>query len=510
MQLRKHQKDAVAATNLSLSAGHNPAVQMATGTGKSLVIADLILTYEHDCVWVLTHSQELVKQNAEAYHKHTGDHPGIVCAGLNRADFNTRVMFGTIQSVINPALKGLMRTPDLIIIDEAHRVNHKTGEASTYGKVFERFSQARRVGMTATPWRMDDGLIYGKGENFWFDERCFKYTAPQGVADGWLSPLVGVETETQLDLEEVSVGDDYNNTEVSKLQTNGWLGSCALTIGALAATRKHIAVYCPTVTAAMRAAAVIAQATGWSTGVLTGAMSRGERRDVLKGFTSGAVRVLCSVDTLTTGFNFPAMDCVVCLRPTLSSSLWVQILGRGTRIAAGKKNCLVLDFVGNLQRLGGVDMLETYVRERGGVASEPLMAEPAPPREPRKMLPGVTTLIPLDPTSGQQAVDGATLTVQVHAVSAVAITTRRDPNHPVLLVQYVCTTPENARINASAFITTARENPEAAEFFKARNLAVILPAEARKLMWQMKGAKLPSAVTAKKSGKYWNVVAEHF
>lgn len=508
MQLRPHQRQAVIATARSLTEGHNPAVQMATGTGKSLVIADIAC--ESSRVWVLTHSQELVKQNAETYYKYSQEQPGIICAGLNRLDLQHEVTFATIQSIISPALRGEVIEPNLIIIDEAHRVSHKTGEVGMYGRMFERYPLAQRIAMTATPWRTDDGLIYGQGDQFWFDECCFKYTVPQGVADGWLSPLIGVETEVQLDLEGVKTGDDFNNTEVGDRETNDWLRSCALTLKDIATNRKHIAVYCPTVVSAMRASALITQVTGWTSTVLTGSMTKKGREDTLSEFKSGEVRVLCSVDTITTGFDFPALDCIMCLRPTLSSSLWVQILGRGTRIAEGKKNCLVLDFVGNLQRLGGVDMLETYVREQGGVAGEPVLAEPPPPREPRRVLPGVTTLAPLDPTSGQQAVDGATLAVQVHAVSAVAIPTRRDPTKPALMIQYVCTTPENARINASLFITTERENSAASSFFKSRGLAVTLPAEARKLTWQLKGARIPESIIVRKSGKYWNCVTEIF
>lgn len=510
MELRKHQQDALHAIETSLKTGRNPAVQMATGTGKSLVIADLASNADYN-VWVLTHSQELVKQNADTYHRYTGADAGIVCAGLNRADFGEEVMFGTIQSVISPALRGDIREPNLIIIDEAHRVSHKTGEQGMYGRIFERYPLAQRIAMTATAWRMDDGLIYGPDpEKFWFDSCCFKYTVAQGVEDGWLNPLVGVETEVQLDLEGVTVGDDFNNTEVGDRETNDWLRGCALSMNTLAAKRQHIAVYCPTVVSAMRAAAMIYQVTGWSTGVLTGGMSRTERHDVLKRFTSGDLRVLCSVDTLTTGFDFPALDCLACLRPTQSSSLWVQILGRLTRKHSSKKNGLVLDYVGNLQRLGGVDMLETFVRERNGEASEPIEALPAPKREPRRVLPGVRTLAVIDPTSGEQAREGATLMVQVHSVSAVAIPTRRDPSQPVLLVQYACTTREGARIDASAFITTERSNDAAEDFFAQRALAVRLPSEARKLMWQLKGARQPAYLTVRKSGKYWNMIHEHW
>jgi DNA repair protein RadD len=511
VQLRPYQLAAYQAAVDALKRGRHSVLQLATGTGKSLIIAELAKAAQGRGlrVWVLTHVQQLVTQNAATYERYTGDSTyGLVCSGLSRADFDRGVTFATVQSIINPALRDELPPPDLIIVDEAHRIPHKTGEAGQYGRVFAHYPAAARVAMTATPWRMDGGLIYGGGKNFWFNELSYTYTVPQAVTDGWLSPLIGVETETQLDLEGVTVGDDFNNTEVADLQDNTWLRGVALALLTLAPQRKHIAVYCPTVVAAMRAAAVIARVTGDEARVLTGSMPPAERAATLEAFTTGRVRVLCSVDTLTTGFDFPALDCLVCLRPTTSSSLWVQMMGRLTRLNPGKKNGLLLDFVGNLQRLGGVDTLDSYVRQ--GAPLERLEALPVPPKEPRRVLPGVRTLAVIDPLSGEQAADGALLTVQVHAVNSVAIPTRRNPNQPALLVQYACTTAEGARIDASLFLNTEQPNAQALLFFKNRRLAVNLPSPARSLGWQLKGAQHPTHVLVRKAGRYWNVVEETF
>ncbi len=511
MQLRHHQSSARAAAIESLREGHNPVIQMATGTGKSLVIADLAsYARQRDMsTWILTHSQTLVSQNSETYFNYTGEHSGIICAGLGMADYNAPVTFASIQSIINPALRGDIRYPDLIMIDEAHRVSHKTGEVGQYEAIFNHYPEARRIAFTATPWRMDNGLIYGKGKQFWFDELAFKYTVPQAVADGWLSPLVGVETDVQLELEELPASEEYSREAVAVKETSGWLFAVARSISMLASKRKHIAVYCPTVEAAVRASVCIYQETGWRCGVISGGMSKKSRDEVMSQFKSGAIRVLVSVDTLTTGFDFPALDCLVCLRPTNSSSLWVQIMGRLTRLHPEKKNGLVLDYVGNLQRLGGVDILETYVRERNGIASEPILAEPRE-RATRRVLPGVRTLIPIDPTTGEKAKDGSQLLLEVHSVSAVAVPTRRNPTAPVLLVQYACTTPEGARIDASQFITTEKPTTDDYYFFKNRELAVNLPSPANSLIWQVRNAKVPNFIIARKSGRYWNVVEEQF
>jgi DNA repair protein RadD len=510
MDLRPYQLEAVEAALNALNAGGNPALQLATGTGKSLIIAELARRRLPGRTWVLTHVQQLVRQNAATYARHTGAEPGIVCTGLKRRDYDAPVVYGTIQTVISAAKR--MPSPELIIIDEAHRVPHNHGEPTQYERLLSGQPHAQRIAMTATPWRMDNGVIYGEGEKFWFDRLAYSYNVPRAVQQGYLCPLVGVETAVQLDVAGVRKAEgDYVQSEVASLETQEWLMSVARSIAELAVRRRYIAVYCPTVAAADRAALVIGAMTGWTTEVLTSALPEEERQAVLGRFMRGETRVLCSVDMLTTGFDHPALDCIVCLRPTLSSSLWVQMQGRGTRLHDSKRNCLILDYVGNLIRLGGVDMMETYYREKGD--ADQLQQVPAEPRErrEREMRPGLMNLTPIDPMTGQEAQDGAVLTAQVHTVNSVAITTRRDPATPVLMVNYNCTTPEGARLQASQFINPARPDQRAVKFFNQRALAVRLPSPAKAVLWQLRNAsRQPQEIRIIKRGRYWNVLEERF
>ena len=524
MILRPYQTEAVQQVYAALKRGQHPAAQLATGTGKSLIIAE-ICARERAAgrrTWVLTHSQQLVAQNAGTYQRHTGQPPGVVCSGLNRAEYGEAVTFATIQSLLNPALRGELLAPELIIIDEAHRVNHRTGEQGMYGRLFERYPAARRLAMTATPWRMDDGLIYGTDpELFWFNVLAYRYTVPEAVRYGYLSPLVGVETDVQLDTANLSTrAHEFVLAEAGERITNEWLERVAASLTELTRTRRHLAVYCPTVAAALRAQAVLGRVTGWQSRLFTGQTPTRERAEILKQWAAGEFRMLFSVDTLTTGFDFPALDCIVCLRPTQSSALWVQIQGRGTRLAEGKKNCLLLDYVGNLQRLGGVDMLETYVKQREPDTAVDALArdeERKQERAPRRFLPGVRRLVPIDPMTGQQAVDGAELIVAVHASAAVAITDRYSPRKGELMLMrsFECTTPEGARITASAFLHP--ESPlntkgfkHATETLNRWRVATALPEKARVLSWQSKNWPLPVALLARKRGRYWNVVTEYF
>jgi DNA repair protein RadD len=512
MQLRPYQKEAVTAGLEVLGTGGNPVLQLATGTGKSLIIAALADHYrqKQKKVWVLTHVQQLVSQNAKTFTSFTGVEPAIVCAGLNRKELDGVVTFGTIQSVRAPALTGVINSPNLIIIDEAHRVPHNDGEHGTYEQLLAHFDNANRVAMTATPWRMDNGIIYGNGDEFWFDTLAYRYDVPRAVKEGYLCPLVGVETEVQLDLTDVAISGDYVQKEAGAVETDEWLYSVARSVRTLAANRNRIAVYCPTIESAQRTVKVITDITKWGCSLLTSTMSAEQRAQEIINFQNGINKVLCSVDMITTGFDYPPLDCIVCLRPTLSSSLWVQIQGRGTRLHPSKKNCLVLDYVGNLQRLGGVDMYETFYREKKGKAVSEQPAVPTPiKKKERRVLPGVTSLVPIDPMTGEDAREGSTLTVKVHEVRGIVINTRRSPD-PILLVMYLTTTPENARIEAALFIDSEHPNNQAMKFFADRRLAVTLPCPANKLTWQIRGARLPSHVVVKKSGIYWNVLQEIF
>jgi DNA repair protein RadD len=510
MQLRFYQQEAYDAAIASLGEAHHPVLQLATGTGKSLIIAALADHYGKTDrrVWALTHVQQLVEQNAATYERYSGVTPGIVCAGLKRKDRFETVTFATIQSILG--VQAEMQPPDLIIIDEAHRVPHNKGERSLYESILHRYRSAGRVAMTATPWRMDNGVIHGDGDQFWFDQLAYSYTVPQAVGDGYLCPLVGVETTVQLDLEGArKANGDFVMTDVDSREDVVWLRAVARSLPELTAVRKHIAVYCPTIDAAERAAEVIAAETGWVTDVMAGSITRDERSDSLRRFKSGETRVLCSVDMITTGFDFPPLDCIVCLRPTLSSSLWVQIQGRGTRLADGKKNCLVLDFVGNLQRLGGVDMYENFYKEESKEEVEAIPAKERALRERAKVV-GAHRLIPIDPMTGQVARDGALIKMRVESTNTVAIRTRRNPDTPVLLVNYNCVSEDGVKVRGTNFINTETPDRKTLEFFDSRQLAVNLPSPADNLTWQMKGARVPDSVYVRRSGQYWNVLEEFF
>lgn len=504
MELRDFQQEASDKTCRSLREGNHPCVQLPTGTGKSLVIADLARRFrERDGVtWVLTHVKELISQNREKLELLAGlDRVGTVCAGLGEKTEGEAITFATIQSMAaRVKRKKILRPPDAIIIDECHRIPMGT-DGKLYKTVLQAYPEARRIGFTATPWRMDGGGIYGDHEGTWFNDLAYSKSVPEMVKLGWLCPLVGIETEIQLDLAGVGkTGGDYKQGEVGDRMVDEWLAAVVKSVIHLASNREHVAVYCPTVKAANKTAEAFS-AAGWSASVVVGETEN--RSDVIDEWKAKGTRVLCSVDVLTTGFDHPALDCIVCLRPTESSSLWVQILGRGTRIFDGKEDCLVLDYVGNLGRLGGIGMMEDFIVERKGKA---IGVKPATGKAPRKEKKKPNKLEAVDPMSGK----AGDIKVFVTGVTYVVIGSRTQPGKAMVMVSYDCHTEEGYTLGVNDFLCVeysgfARQKAEA---WAAKRNCFYLPHKASEAQQLCYSLATPRGLKVRRNGKYWNVQEE--
>ena len=350
---------------LALRNGEHPVAQLPTGAGKSVLIADLArhLVSNGGRIIVAQHVDELIGQNYEAFCSHSGDKSkaGIVSAGLDRADYEAPVIFGSIQT-LSRRLKHLPK-PDAIFIDECHLVSL---DNKMYPKLFRQFPEARRVGFSATPFRLDGTPVFGSDPaTFAFSSLAHKITVKELVSKGYLCPLVGVTSRVQLELEGVkTTAGDFNLKQVDDRIAKGWLKMVLTNAISQAKNRNHCVVFCPTINVANLAREVFQELGEEAACVTSETEDRGELLDEWK---AGKVRWMCNVNILTTGFNFQALDCIVFLRPTKSVIIWVQALGRGMRIFPGKENCLLLDYVGNLTRLGGVGIIdEDYVERPDG------------------------------------------------------------------------------------------------------------------------------------------------
>ena len=372
IQLRPYQQASIdAVMGYWREGGGTPLVDMATGLGKSVVIAkmvrDLTESYPAMRVLMLVHSRELVAQNHMALMRLWPEAPaGIYSAGLNRRDSHHRITFASIQSVYRKARE--LGPRHLVLIDEAHMVP-SSGDGM-YRKLLsdlrEQVPDLRCAGLSATPYRMDSGRL-DEGDDRLFDKVVYSYGVGAGIEDGWLSPLVSRAGSVEIDVSGVgSRGGEFIPGALEQAADNDALTRAAIAdMLDKAADRKSWLIFCAGVKHAGHVRDALCEA-GIRAECVTGDTPQAQRDHFIAEFKAGRIRALTSMGVLTTGFDAPSVDMIAMLRPTRSTGLYVQVIGRGTRLCEGKTNCLVLDYSGNVRRHGPVDQIEVESKRKGG------------------------------------------------------------------------------------------------------------------------------------------------
>lgn len=345
--------------------GRNPLIVMPTGTGKSVVIASIIKyvrQWPENKVLVLTHVGELVRQNAMKLKEVWPEVGlGICSAGLGMKDTKNGVIFGTVQTVhsILKRDKHAFGQRCLVIIDECHLLSEKS--SSQYRTVLKTLSDEcpvmRVCGLSATPYRAK-GTLLTEQENPIFTDVAYDLTESftQLIDEGYLAPLVTLQTPVSVNLEGVHIrGGDFKDNELQAAVSNEELLEQACDIMVKEGTqRKSWLVFVSGIQNSENVALKL-QSRGVSAVSVNSSHSQTENDEAIAKFRKGELRCLVSANQLTTGFDVPQVDLIGMLRPTMSVSLHVQSLGRGTRPAEGKSDCLVLDFARNIERLGPIN-----------------------------------------------------------------------------------------------------------------------------------------------------------
>lgn len=360
----------------------NPLVVMPTGTGKSVVIAgfvrEAIASYPSTRILMLTHVKELIQQNYMALLRMWPGAPaGIYSAGLSRRDLRSQILFAGIQSIHKHALK--VQKCDLVIIDEAHLLGRTDdGMYRRFLKELDEVNQGmlKVVGFTATPYRLDSGLLH-KGKDRLFTDIAYSVPVLQMIEQGYLSPVVPKQTTTQLDVGGVGTrGGEFIAKDLEAAVDRDEVTKAAVAeIVEHGKDRGSWLCFCSGVSHARHVRDAIRE-HGISAEVVTGDTPPGERDAILQGFKAGRLRCVTNANVLTTGFDAPGIDLVALLRPTKSVGLYVQMVGRGTRLAPGKEDCLVLDFAGNTARHGPIDTVDGHKDPSEGGGEAPIKVCP--------------------------------------------------------------------------------------------------------------------------------------
>ncbi|WP_228148049.1 helicase-related protein [Roseibium algicola] len=360
-------------------------------TGKSALIAsqcaDIHREYSGVGSLIIAPRKELIAQNSQTMLRIWPCAPiGINCSKLGRRDTRQPIIFATVNSIYrNP---GILGTRDHIQIDEAHLL--PPGEEGMYHDVIQHMLSVnpylRVSGYTATPYRTDMGRLDGKGGLY--EKTVYEYGIGEGIRDGWLCPLASPPGKRSAEIDVSNVprsGGDFQIGAMGRA-ADEITEQAVEEIIELGANRRKWLVFSSGVQHAMSVCEAFRR-RGISAEVIYGDMNDGERDSILKRFKSKAFRVLVNADILTTGFDDPEVDLIGVLRSVLSTSLIVQIWGRGTRVVwpqgfdpneatveerreaieeSSKPNCLAVDFGGNIRRHGPVDQIEVESRDSRG------------------------------------------------------------------------------------------------------------------------------------------------
>jgi DNA repair protein RadD len=340
IRLRDYQSDCIGEIRAAYRAGRrSPLLVSPTGSGKTVMFAYISqgTSRKGNRVLILVHRQELVDQTCRTLLAFGVDH-GVIAAGRS-PDRTHAVQVGSVQTVVRRL--DYFR-PDLIIIDEAHH-----GTAGSWRKVLDANPQARILGVTATPERLDgkglkdvfDDLIRGPEVSWLIDNGHLsrpRYYAPPQAAN-----LTGLHMR----------GGDYAKDELAKAMDDKAITGDAVEHYARICGGVPAVAFCVSVAHAQHVAEQF-QAAGFRAAVLDGTLDRDSRRDRVKALGDGRLQVLTSCEIINEGFDLPIVTAAILLRPTMSLGLHLQQVGRVLRPAPGKDRAIILDHVGNLARHG--------------------------------------------------------------------------------------------------------------------------------------------------------------
>lgn len=352
--LRPYQLDAIEKTKQALRTYERVVVTAATGAGKSLLIAEIVsyfLTRAKGNVLILCHQAEILQQN-NLKLKDKNIQTSIYCAGLKSKCVKSRVVLASRESAAQQKSLIMQQKFDLIIVDECHLVS--ANPETMYQKIFAACGGRWILGFTGSPYRLDNGVIFGKGK-FWQKQACAVTTEDlQNL--GFLAKHTFPRINPVIDTSSVTLtASDFNLKQLETVSsTPQVVAQCVSEWWRIARSRKLTMFFCVSLVHAKLVATEIAK---YTSDVLTvdGETEHSKRTEMFESCRKGRIRAIVNVGVLTTGVDIPITDCIVLLRATQSLSLFIQMVGRGLRIFDGKSNCLVLDFAGNWIRFGGLE-----------------------------------------------------------------------------------------------------------------------------------------------------------
>ena len=534
MHLRWYQSEAVdAAWRFLTYERGNPAIVLPTGAGKSLVIAKLCqdaVERFSGRVIVLAHRKELIEQNAEKVARLLPLRKiGLFSAGLRRWNSDSEIVLAGIQSCYQKS--NVFGARHLVIVDEAHLVPLKSeGRYRTFVDDLRQINpHVRIIGLTATPYRTGEGALCRPDGIF--QRVCYEASIPRLIKEGFLAEITNQTADGSVDTHALRIrGGEFIPSDVEQAFDKDAITRRAVAeIVTRCVGRTSILLFAAGVLHAEHVAATVQEITGERCGVITGDSLDLERAELVRLFRERRLRWLVNVDVLTTGFDAPVVDAIAILRATCSPGLFAQIVGRGFRMAPGKKDCLVLDFGGNIQRHGPLDDPEygkASDRRGDGVKAGEVPLKACPNCEAELMVQtrqcecGFLFPINEGPRHGEQAEQQATLlAAQAKPVAFLveAVNVRRHDNQKKgttsLRVDYECQ-PTDAKGNLTVEVISewvclehdGFAGQKARDWWRKRCEQPVSTVDEAVELWHAGAVATPTRIVARKEGRWWRVL----
>jgi DNA repair protein RadD len=358
MQLRPYQEEIVLKARSLMQQGvKSMLIQSPTGSGKTLLTAHMLGTAARKQMasWFIVHRRELVKQSIKAFGE-VGVNHGVISANFFE-DLRHPIQIASIQTLARRYHK--LTPPKLVIWDECHHI-----AAGTWAKIRASLPNAFHIGLTATPQRLD-----GAGLRDFFSEIIHGPSVEWLIENGYLAPyrifapggvsMAGVHTRM----------GDFVRSEMQTAIDKPTITGDAIKHYRKLSEGKRAVVFCVSIEHSKH---VVQQflAEGINAAHVDGETDPIERDNTLRRFERGEIKILSNVELFGEGFDLPSLETLICLRPTQSLSLWLQMCGRVLRPSPGKTEAIILDHAGNCERHGFPDQEREWSLDGRGERSK--------------------------------------------------------------------------------------------------------------------------------------------
>lgn len=496
----------------------NPLIVAPCGAGKTVILADIIsqvMQYDGTRVLVLTHRQELLEQDCGALKRMWPDAPtGFYSAGIGRRDRNAPILFAGIQTIASKI--HTLEPFNIVLIDEAHLLPRST--STQYGKTIETLKimrpTCRFIGLSASPYRLDSGYLY-QGEGALFDKVSYDIPIQNLIDQGHLCEIVAKSGDKVADMDLVKKrGGEFIAKDMAAAFNHEVVESACDQIIREGQSRRAWIVFCASVDIADQCSEIMIS-KGVNAKVVTGKTAKKERNETIQNFRDGNIKCLIGVGVFSEGFDAPICDLVAMLRATASPALYTQIVGRGMRTYPNKKNALLLDFGGNVERHGPIDDVVVKTPGKGGGE--------APAKTCPECLMIVAAGVRNCPECGHEFPPPAPK-IEKQAFAGAVLKAQRVPDRlAVMFVKYILHSKPGKPMSVKITYTTGKKQvnewllPEHGGMAALKTAHTVMqrynqkcPATSVELLAMLKQQKKPSFITVEKDGKYERVTKVEF